>query len=44
VVGRGARLPRGALLRDALVLPGKRAPARTLRRAVVHADEAWCDA
>jgi NDP-sugar pyrophosphorylase family protein len=44
VIGRGARLPRGAALREALQLPGTRAPARDLRRAVVHADEAWCDA
>jgi mannose-1-phosphate guanylyltransferase/phosphomannomutase len=44
VVCRGARLPRGAVLRESLVLPGRRAPARELRRAVVHADEGWCDA
>jgi hypothetical protein len=44
VIGRGARLPRGSALRESLVLPGRRAPSRSLRRAVVHADEVWCDA
>jgi NDP-sugar pyrophosphorylase family protein len=44
VIGRGARLPRGADLRESLVLPGRRAPARSLRRSVIHADEVWCDA
>ncbi|HXZ86193.1 MAG TPA: NDP-sugar synthase [Myxococcota bacterium] len=44
VIGRDARVPRGAALRETLLLPGTRAPARGLRRAIVHADEAWCDA
>jgi NDP-sugar pyrophosphorylase family protein len=44
VIGRGARLPAGASLRESLVLAGTRAPAAGLRRAVVHADEVWCDA
>jgi NDP-sugar pyrophosphorylase family protein len=44
VIGAGARLVRGASLREALALPGARCPARALRRAVVHADEVWCDA
>jgi len=44
VIGQGARVPRGAALRQTLVLSGTRAPARSLRRAVVHADEVWCDA
>jgi NDP-sugar pyrophosphorylase family protein len=44
VIGRGARLPAGAALREALVLAEQRAPAASLSRAVVHGDGVYCDA
>jgi len=44
IIGGGARVPRGASLRDALVLGGKRAPAATLSRAIVYADGVFCNA
>jgi NDP-sugar pyrophosphorylase family protein len=44
VIGRGARVPTGAALCQSLVLPAGRPPATSLRRAVVHASEVWCDA